>query len=583
MCGHWAYVFIKKENRAIIKRKAKTFHIIAPLSTTLESAMAEKQKCAAEFERLRPLAGKYRRAFLNRLVKEAKNEGNDKKAMEIRAIIKREHVKNKWRQINRARQKRYGKSIDKVTIDLDGDTIILDTQEPLEDAIMSNNSKRFTLSYGSPLLDGSQLHKDLGCLADTDAAKQILLGTYEYPPGTDPDTISMLNLLARNFRKHRTTPLKFSITTKDFIDYWKGRREATASSFSGLHFGHYKAASASPFLSSIHAKTIELAFTRMTPLQRWCVGLSVMIEKIPGCIKVDKLRALLFMEADFNFANKVYFGKRMIAAANKSIISKEQFAVKDNSSVEVALCRLLFFDIVRQRKYNAALGSYDAAQCYDCMTHSFISLAAQSVGTPTAMVGSMLLAIQCMQFHIRTAYGDSTRTYGSTDRPFQGACQGNGAAPALWLLVSAYLIAHMRSKGHYVTITSAISCSILCYVGLWFVDDGDIPTFAQEADETATSVACRHQAAVTCWSKSLGVTGGALKPAKCFWYPMNWGWRNGTGYLKPASATHADITIQTSKSSTSITKLNPSDFKEVMGVVQNPLGQMSGQLSKLKD
>ena len=175
----------------------------------------------------------------------------------------------------------------------------------------------------------------------------------------------------------------------------------------------------------------------MTPLQRWCVGLSVMIEKIPGCIKVDKLRALLFMEADFNFANKVYFGKRMIAAADKSIISKEQFAVKNNSSVEVALCRLLFFDIVRQTKYNAALGSYDAAQCYDCMTHSFISLAAQSVGTPTAMIGTMLLAIQCMQFHIRTAYGDSKRTYGSTNRPFQGSCQGNGAAPALWLLVSA--------------------------------------------------------------------------------------------------------------------------------------------------
>jgi hypothetical protein len=64
--------------------------------------MAAKIKCAAEFERLRPLAGKYRREFLSKLVKEAQDQRNDKKATEIRAIIKREHIKNKWRQINRA-------------------------------------------------------------------------------------------------------------------------------------------------------------------------------------------------------------------------------------------------------------------------------------------------------------------------------------------------------------------------------------------------------------------------------------------------------------------------------------------------
>ena len=70
-----------------------------------------------------------------------------------------------------------------------------------------------------PLLDNSKFHTDLGCLADTDAAKQILLSTYEQPEGTDPDTISMINILAHNFRSHRATPLDFRITTKDYISY----------------------------------------------------------------------------------------------------------------------------------------------------------------------------------------------------------------------------------------------------------------------------------------------------------------------------------------------------------------------------
>lgn len=46
-------------------------------------------------------------------------------------------------------------------------------------------------------------------------------------------------------------------------------------------------------------------------MQRWSVGLSVMIEKEPGVIKVNNLRALLFIIADINFANKLYFGKHM--------------------------------------------------------------------------------------------------------------------------------------------------------------------------------------------------------------------------------------------------------------------------------
>ena len=37
-----------------------------------------------------------------------------------------------------------------------------------------------------------------------------------------------------------------------------------------------------------------------------------MLEKIAGVIKVDKLRAILIMEADFNSINKLIFGHRMI-------------------------------------------------------------------------------------------------------------------------------------------------------------------------------------------------------------------------------------------------------------------------------
>ena len=41
-------------------------------------------------------------------------------------------------------------------------------------------------------------------------------------------------------------------------------------------------------------------------------GLTVMIEKLEGVIRVNKLRALLLIEVDFNSLNKLIFSSRMI-------------------------------------------------------------------------------------------------------------------------------------------------------------------------------------------------------------------------------------------------------------------------------
>ena len=49
-----------------------------------------------------------------------------------------------------------------------------------------------------------------------------------------------------------------------------------------------------------------------------------MLEKEAGVIKVDKLRAILLIEADFNFRNKLIFGKRMVdQAIEKDLLPEE--------------------------------------------------------------------------------------------------------------------------------------------------------------------------------------------------------------------------------------------------------------------
>jgi hypothetical protein len=49
-----------------------------------------------------------------------------------------------------------------------------------------------------------------------------------------------------------------------------------------------------------------------------------MLKKTKGVIQVDKLRAILLMEADFNFYNGLMFAKRMVdRAKEKSWIPNE--------------------------------------------------------------------------------------------------------------------------------------------------------------------------------------------------------------------------------------------------------------------
>ena len=55
----------------------------------------------------------------------------------------------------------------------------------------------------------------------------------------------------------------------------------------------------------------------------------MMLEKMFGCTLVSKLRSILLMEADFNFANKTVYGMRMLDNVRKhGFMPEEIFSEK---------------------------------------------------------------------------------------------------------------------------------------------------------------------------------------------------------------------------------------------------------------
>ena len=417
------------------------------------------------------------------------------------------------------------KGISSVQIKKGGNWETITNREEVEHAIMINNSQRFHLASSTPMMQ-QEMTSRLGFLADTQFAEDIL-------NGNDQD-VSMFPPLTQDFLRYigdraSLPSLPKHVSVSDFQSYWKGCREKTASSMSGRHFGHYKAAAHSQTISTVLASFTNICSTNGLYISRWTKGLTVMLEKIPDNIKVDKLRAILLMEADFNFLNKLHFGHRLVHQCEKyNRFPDELYGSRAGREAStVAVNRRLSLEYMIQTRVGGALVGVDAAQCYDRIVHSLAILLCRKEGLTLPPMLMMFGAIQCMQYYIRTTFGESTSSYGGRQPiPFQGSCQGNGASPAIWLVISMYLVLLMRSKGHASNVTTAFTGMVYVFIGFLFVDDTDLIVIPNKDDSTK-DIQQRLQAAVNYWNGILGVSGGALRPEKCYWYMVEFLWHNG--------------------------------------------------------
>jgi len=142
--------------------------------------------------------------------------------------------------------------------------------------------------------------------------------------------------------------IPMTVSKEDYQRHWKQSREKTSSSMSGLHFRHWKAAVESNFLSEIHAIFSEITVSTGHSPRRWQQGLSVMLEKVPGCRLPEKVWAILIMEADLNFANKLFFGYRMMIKAEADDAIQDEIAGsrRAKQAIDVALKRGLIWDAI---------------------------------------------------------------------------------------------------------------------------------------------------------------------------------------------------------------------------------------------
>ena len=580
-------------NRGNLKRTARRAGIQQPFTLTVEEIARRLDICKDKLDYFRKNGKHYRRKHLHTRLEEARKREDEEAEKRILEIITRERDRAFWRRLNFAMGK-YKKSLSVRCVqspDGNGGVREHTTQDDVQQAIFDEvHRKRYNMAEEAPICQGN-LRGSFGYTARSPAGTAVLAGTYD--GGTDGDwaTQALFDEIAKLRSIIPANSVSDLIQGQDWRRKWRRAKEDTSSSESGLHFGHYKASAILEseeawWMCHFDAMKASLALKRGLYYSRYSRGLSVMLEKEMGVRLVSRLRAILLMEADFNAVNKIIFGNRMLDNLRKYRLMREEiFSERNRMADDGGLTKVLFYDVVRQARMSAAIASVDAANCYDRIAHAMASLVFQACGVPEGAVASMLEAIQNMKFFLRTAFGDSKDFAGSTiELRTQGLCQGNGAAPAGWAVISIVIIRAHEEKGHGANIVAPISGTKLNMSGILFVDDTDLLHVNLSGDETVTEAHNAMQQSIMDWGRLLIATGGALKPPKCFHTLLGFRWGKGKWrYEQYYDNPDAEIVVPMPDGGfVPIEHVPVTEARETLGIFTAPDGSSAGGLKRMQ-
>jgi hypothetical protein len=264
----------------------------------------------------------------------------------------------------------------------EGEWVEVNDKESMEQALADENNRRFNQAATTPFMV-PPLSNYIDHLGINQYSQQILDGTFEIPEGTDHYAARLIPHLKRSPLVVAGKGSSLEFTAKEHRRGWKKAKEATSSGPSGIHFGHFIAGSTHEAVCLFDATMTNFPYKSGYSPDRWQQGTNVMLEKKPGNFQVDKLRAILLYEPDFNHNNKRLGRDAMYYAEELEQIAKEQYGSRKNRAAnDQCLNKELTTDLLRQKKQPGALNSNDAKACYDRIVHSVASLCLQRNGVP---------------------------------------------------------------------------------------------------------------------------------------------------------------------------------------------------------
>jgi hypothetical protein len=292
---------------------------------------------------------------------------------------------------------------------------------------------------------------DTGTTNQSNATSLASLATQSHDIGT-------ATILAKLSDGNHLPALHATITLEEFRKGFRKWREATSTSPSGRHLGHYKTLLAadgndtkydeehqnpSDAIMAVYYHIAMAAITAGHTLDRWCRTTTAMIEKIPGQPRITKLRVIHLYEADYNLFLKIVWARKLVWHAHDSnaLNDSQTGSRPGRRSIDTVVNKEMKYLYSRLTRTPMATMDNDATSCYDRIIVNLAMLISKYFGMPNQMCKVQAATLENMQYKLRTALGDSTKCYShSATTPVHGTGQGSCASPCIWLLISSILM-----------------------------------------------------------------------------------------------------------------------------------------------
>lgn len=455
------------------------------------------------------------------------------------------------------------------------------SRKEIEAACMNEGLRRFTQACDTPFLQ-SPLLDDIGLLATSPAADAILNGTYMIPASTDIMTRKFIYQLRRD-PDVPDLPTGY-INSSENTAGWKKVKARTSASPDGPGFVDYIAGSKDPAISAFDSIMSSIPFCTGYAPDSWSSATDVLIPKKADTIEVEKLRIIILYHALFNQANKS-IGRSLLSHAEKydQIPWEVYGSRRHHRSIECAINKVLTTDLWRQSRRSGALCSNDAQSCYDRIIHNVATLAMRRLGLSPETCHVMFGTLEQVRHHVRTAYGDSAASYRGIEIPLQGIGQGNGAGPAIWLVVSIVIIKMLKAEGFGLKMRTPMSHDPFDFVCYTFVDDTDLVHSPSEHTPWEV-ILTEMQQVIDHWDGGLHASGGALVPAKSYWYLISFKWYKDNWFYHTIAETPGALSMfDQTRQQVPLTRLEASDARETLGIYLSMDGNQQLEFTKLQE
>ena len=526
-------------------------------NTTTTAKVALKEAIAKHKELLKN-SQELRREYLQSIIDDL-TERDEKTKTTLKSLMYREESNYDFRLIRSVYKGQQSKGVTHIMVPDSNDTYkVLTDPITIEDKIIERNIGHFGQANDTPFATG-ELKKIFGYQGTNINAEKLIM-EQKLPNNMSDEDIYTQAILKELGNGNRLKELSDKITYEEFNLAMKKWDERTTTSPSGRHLGHYKilqrlkvSTNEQGIKQNISEKILNVYYQVMSivtnlggTLTRWCQVTTCMIEKIKGNPRLDKLRIIHLYEADYNIISKIIWSRKAVWNAHtQDRIHEGQCGSRPNQrSIDVVLKKEMKYCYSRLTRTNLGTIDNDAKSCFDRILCNLAMLVSRYFGITNNYCKTQATTLQNSIFKLRTALGDSKKSYQHSDNtPIHGTGQGSCASPAIWLMISSILMNILQKHSFGMTMNDVQKFKKeIKQIIEGFVDDTSIFTNGEE--DNILAIIKKLQSDGKWWGGLLHSSGGKLELTKCFYYLLSWKWDSKGN---PIPETMIDQALQTIK------------------------------------